>query len=324
MASDPTPEGALTPREFRTHVEPVAAALRKVVRAARTERPDSFLPDASSPAMREMADQLMFHGSDEGVIDVSQALTSQRLKAGEDHVLAVCDLWLVDNETYVWSVPVLGRAALEAFALVFHLCDPNVARTVRAGRTMNELIYRAQAVDQLPRDMKRPSNRVDFRIDQADSMGLQRQMTTKGKLTPWFEEVRPSYRAAVKALFGDEDLGDALYNFWSAVAHGSSWGLSETLGEVEHDASAAAFRAPIVLSIETVMTTAAVLALGHRRVVERLAQWSGWSTETHGTRYDELASMYADHLSQRQVGPEAAPQASTAFSGATLWTPPTP
>jgi hypothetical protein len=269
--------------------------------------------------MREWAAQLMFPASDEGVIDVARTLTSLRLLAGEDHVLGVCALMKDPAAEYVWSVPVLGRAALEAFGQVRHLTEMRISMRLRAGRVMNELIDSAQNIRRLPEEARSDSPPQDLRDGQAEAMGLTRVLNRKGKPTEWFEERRPTNTELVARLFDDGDIGAAIYNFWSGVAHASSWGLAQTLGEAEDHPSGFGHQAPIVSSTRTLTTTSLLLVLAHLEAMEHYMGWNGWpapryqaALECHRQLLDGFVkSEMPDDDSDRR------PQASLF-----LWTPP--
>lgn len=321
MVSD-APEGYMSGEDFARHVHPLTEVLRALVVAARGDRPDDGAPAAASAAMRELGSQRKFPSGKEGVVDVALTLTSQRVYAGEDHMLAVCSLLDVESESFVWSLPVLGRAALEAFGGAAHLSEPGIAERLRAGRVVNELIASAEALDNLHAEVASPTKRVAERRAQATAMGLTPAEGAGGR-QKWFEEARPGYRRLVRALFEPERLGDAVYNAWSAVAHSSSWGLSQNLGELESLPLGAGVRAPVVLSFRDVLIVGLAMILGHRRAIEHQRAWKGWPFANYERCFQASRStiqgLTGDTSLNNEVG-EAQPLGMVDI----LWVPTTP
>ena len=263
--------GPVSNEEFAERAKPLSDALASVVIEARGDRADLNIQGANSPAMADYAAQPMFPDSEEGAIDVVRTLSGLGLLAAEDHILAARTLIDQTTETFVWSVPVLGRAALESLGQVGHLTELRISTTLRAGRAMNELIYSAQNIRRLPQPLQTQGSDPAHRDVQALSMGLTRVVTRKGKPTEWFEERRPSNTELVAGLFPDGHLGATIYNYWSAVAHASSWGLTQTLGEPSDHPSGFGFVAPIVSSLHTLLNTALLLVLAHLEAMEHLS-----------------------------------------------------
>lgn len=285
--TEETPEKMVSTAEFAKLVVPLTDAIAELVGSARADRPEDAAPTADSMAMAELANQLKFPDDKEGVVDVALTLAAQLAYVGEDHILAARTLLLARSEAFVYSVPVLGRASIEAFANAFHLSDPHISNRLRAGRTMNELISSGKALDKLPDEIERPEARAAHRRAQAESMGLTRMKDKQGKNTGWFEEHHPSYTQLVADLFRTEDLGSTLYNLWSAVTHGSSWGLSQSFGEPVDHPSGFGLRAPVVQSLQTVKTTCMSLIDAHHETVGQLEAWTGWGFPTYKASFAE-------------------------------------
>lgn len=109
----------------------------------------------------------------------------------------------------------------------------------------------------------------NLRLKQAEAIGLNPVLSKKGRRTGWLEENRPNVTTLVACLMGDNELGTTLYNYLSAVAHSSSWGLTQTMGPVEAHPSGRGHLAPIVVNLDFVRTIAGTVALAHTKAVRQ-------------------------------------------------------
>lgn len=272
-------------------VRPTVDALIEVIDSARTDRENRNLPNADSPAMAEWSIQTRFADSDEGPVDVARTMSSLTLFAGEDHLRAMCTLLREPNESFAWSVPVMVRAALEAFAQSRHLSEGGIGLLLRSARTMNELIDSARNIHRLPPAALQPNSDPHLRRKQALALGLTPFVTKKQKSTPWFEEERPNVTTLVSRLMGDNELGATIYNYLSAVAHSSPWGLTETMGDVESHPSGIGHQAPIIVNLDFVRTIAGTAVLAHGEAFDQFMRWNGWSTESYADARPHLGTV---------------------------------
>ncbi len=187
-------------------------------------------PAAASPAMSEIARQPQF-GGDWGDEPVEHAHTIGVWK----RVLAVdCALAMVrdlhDDPAPVFAHKVLGRAVLENAASSAWILEPGIGIRRRIARGRNERLYSARQVlrlQWLPTEQLERSQRT---IDTITRVGrdLGFSITNKG----WLEEDRPGFTALLRWMLGD-NLGSTIANYYSAVAHGTQYGIASAVMSVE-------------------------------------------------------------------------------------------
>jgi hypothetical protein len=282
-------ERTATPEEFAELLRPTVDALLAVTEAARRDRADRSAPAANSRAMAEIAEQNLFPGSDEAPVDVARTLASLSLHAGQDHIRAMCTLLVSGAEAFAWSVPVLVRASLEAFAQCRHLSQCDISSRLRAGRTLNELIESSRNVYNLPEETHPAAGDPARRSKQAEALGLQRVTDKRGNSTRWFEELRPKKAELVASLMGENDLGFTLYSYLSAIAHSASWGLTETMGPIEPHPTGVGHRAPIVVTLDFVRTLAGIVTFAHHEAFSHFMTFNGWPTIAYDAAQPQVA-----------------------------------
>ena len=312
---------------------PIAGAVNELLDAAQADRNDRQEPTAGSEAMEDVSQQDRFafpdttteDGSNEGVIDVGRAMASLNLSVGEDHTRAFASMILDTERTFVWSLPVLGRAAVEAFGSARHLAERGIGTRRRAGRVVNEMIYSAANVDRLPSEARGQEKRMKNRVDQALAMGLKKMPSTRNK-PPSFEEQRPGLAEIVSRLYAPDRLGKVVYNYWSAVSHATQWGLYQSFGEPVDEGPLGALKAPVVLTVDAVWTIALLLVLAHLETLEHYMQWNGWDAPTyadamkrHRPAFDEWVGRHADRTA---MDPMLLPASALSLARTFLWLPP--
>lgn len=183
-------------------------------------------------------------------------------------------------------MPVVARAALEAFAEANLLVDPCIGLHLRAARVMNLMIdneYRSNKVRFLIGDQQVS----EVRVDEARHMRLQEIPRQK---PPSFEEKRSSYTDKVKALLGD-DCGGAAYSYWSSVAHAEQWGLLQSVGHAS--TGPAGTFAPVNLTTKDVYATAVTLTAAHDKAFRNYADWAGWDTTKYVEAFNDVRTQLA-------------------------------
>jgi hypothetical protein len=272
---------------FDSSVQAVAEMLRKVVESARSDRDGRTLPEANSTAMRAFHSQPMFPNSDEGPIDVCRSLASMCLRAGEDHVLAYCQL-LKDSETQlIWPLTVLARAGLEAFANARHLTQDGISDQLRCGRAFNELIHSIEDT-KYARGEAETTKKLEVRKAEARKMGLNQHIKPGGKSTNFFEENRPNLSDLVQRLVDETNskertpgLGQSVYKFWSQVAHSTGHGLASALGQPTENPITGTLSAPSQISVDDVMVRASILYSAHLEALKHSMTFNGWPRTAH-------------------------------------------
>lgn len=278
---------------FERHVGPVRDALSAWVSAESAKAEGwGWLPSSHSLGMRQIADQHAFAaGSPWGKDPVEQALgLSHLLVVGaEDGVRSICRL-LTGEPTPTYAHLTLARGVLEHAGRAWWLLDPKASTAKRICRGMNERISSLAEQQKLPiRDADRARSRDWLRglHVEADGLGLQ---VLKGKRSPgWLLEERPSATALVRAILKDDKdgpLGRVQYGYLSAVIHGTSFGLAQS---IDADASGGSTTPGVSygavytssLGVCTVLTSL-VLALGE--LYERRDALLGWTETTEARR----------------------------------------
>jgi hypothetical protein len=285
---------------FDSSVETVARMLQRTIESTRSDREERLLPSETSPAMRAWSAQPRFLTDKEGPVDVSRSLATACLRAGEDHVLAFCRL-LTDPETqFIWSLTVLARASLEAFAIARHLTESGLSDRRRNGRAINELIHSIKDTE-FARGKDETARAIDRRKSEAEAMGLSPHFNSKGKPTNFFEEARPSLLDLVERLVdGTESirkkktkgLGDSVYRHWSQIAHSTGHGLLSTLGEPIENPITGTLSAPLVISFEDVMVRSSILYLAHKEALMHYMSFNGWPQTEHSRIQPEAEKVF--------------------------------
>jgi hypothetical protein len=259
-------------------VRPIAQVVSDLAMESRRIREDAnFTPAASSEAMRELSAQAEFAGEWEwepvDSVDTSILLLTI---AAEDHMESFSNL-VLGPRTPVYSFTVLGRAALECQALAAWLSEPGIGTRRRVARGLNERLYGAAQQQRLPEQV-RPSDTVRPRLMEADQV-LTKLKPMKGR-PPEFEERRLTQTELVRRLLGDNELGHSAYSYFSAVAHGVSWGLTHSVRTPEQEVRATPggpMIGALVIESRSVAMVAALMILGHAEAFGRVLERTGWN-----------------------------------------------
>lgn len=263
---------------FREQLEPFRDALDQMIDASdELGRLWGWHPAADSPAMRERSEEGQYVGAwgKEPVLDAHTQATLLVVLA-QDNARSLCRL-LLSGPVPIWSHVVLGRATLEAAGRVAWMTEVGIGTRRRVARGMTERIYSYTQAGALPRLQSTAfTARRQAILDEADRQGFTRR-SRKGS-PPALEEERPSNRAVVRLVLDDGDLGAAVYGFFSAVAHGTHYGLLASVSPHEPD-PVVGLRGAIGTSSLGVATTCTSVALGFGRGFEAYRQLYGWSSD---------------------------------------------
>jgi hypothetical protein len=218
---------------FEAHVAPVRGALAALLDASdelRDER--GWLPDADSQAMAELAAATEFKGSSTWGDPVSAAHDSGQLLLFATSDCARALVWVLSRDASpVYAHDVLARSSLELASRAWWLFEPSIALRLRVARGMNDRIFGLSQQSHLPlpqEERARASERLNELFAEAARLGFQ---TIRDPRTDvhYLEEMRPGQTELIKKLLsadGDASLGALVYGMFSAVAHGTTFGLT--------------------------------------------------------------------------------------------------
>ncbi|MDQ6946525.1 MAG: hypothetical protein M3256_09690 [Actinomycetota bacterium] len=219
-----------TDDQFRAQIEPIRVSLLDLVEQTRGLRETAaFLPAADSPAMDELAQEPAFAGAwaKEPVRD-AHSTSWLFLNGAEDLITAMCRLF-ADPTPTVYAHVVLARSALECCARAAWLAEPGIGVKRRVARGLNERLYSLAEQAKLPGAPQDPERRRRI-LDEAKRQSFAR-LSSGSQSVVALEERRKGGTAIVKWLFENAqvDLGEVVYRFWSSVAHGTIYGLVQSL-----------------------------------------------------------------------------------------------
>lgn len=222
-------------KRFEAHISPVRDALLDVLKTSEqlNERWGS-LPDANSRAMVEIATEGDFVGkSPWGDEPVRQAHNqgSLLLLAADDCARGTYRL-LTGDDTPIYSHVVLARASIEQAGRAWWVLDPEIGVRARIARGANERIHGLTQQTLLPLEpaRRRAVERRAALFEEAGRLGFRK--VGDRKRNPYLDERRPSATSLTRQLLGDDEdqeLGRVMYGFLSAVAHGTTHGLSQSI-----------------------------------------------------------------------------------------------
>jgi hypothetical protein len=266
---------------FLQAIMPRLDALGLLVKEARETRQHyGWLPDVDSEGMRELAEESRFVGAwGQEPVRACHTMATVLLVGAEDHARSITELLLLERAPLYGHV-VLARSALEMSARVLWLCEVGIGVRLRVARGYTD------ALDNLNEQRRLPGNPVPSAVTRRDRIiaEARRQhfnVIRKDRKPPAIEHERPSKTSLMRALLGaggDADLGALLYSFYSAVAHGTAYGLLQQFDRVEPPSklSALATARPSVNS-DDVRSVVTAMVLGYGRAVKELHDLMGWN-----------------------------------------------
>jgi len=218
----------------------------------------AILPDADSPAMREISQQSEFEGDwgNEPVEHTHVLGVWKRTLATDCAHAMIRDLH--EDPAPVFAYKVLSRAVIENAASAAWLLEPGIGIRLRIARGRNERLHSARQMlrlEWLPEEEKERSQQI---VDTITRVGAQLGFSMTRRR--WLEEDRPGFTALVRWVLGD-DLGTTVASYLSAVAHGTQYGLASAVLSVESSVGLGKRRAAIGLSSNDVNLALATAGL---------------------------------------------------------------
>ncbi|MDQ6949055.1 MAG: hypothetical protein M3256_23040 [Actinomycetota bacterium] len=267
--------------EFQAQIEPFRVALLDLVGQTRSLRQSvSFLPAADSPAMVELAEEHLFIGawSKEPVRD-AHSTSWLFLSAADDLITALCRLFEPGTPT-VFAHVVLARAALESCARAAWLAEPGIGVKRRVARGLTERLYSLAEAGKLP-GAPDTLERRRMILDEAERQGFAKK-SGRGQPVSLIEP-RKGSKAIVKWLFDkpDDDLGELVYRFWSAVTHSTIYGLVQSVDRNVPQQSGLDSLVTVGMTVRTdqVQTVMAAVGLAYAEVGRLHRQLFGWCSD---------------------------------------------
>lgn len=286
---------AETNARFEAHVGPVRDALARLLTVSEELRDSrGSMPDADSRAMAELAEEEHYRSSKpwgDKPVESAHAQAHWLLYAASDCASGVVRL-LSTNQTPVYAHMVLARGALEQAGRAWTLVDPAISVRLRIARAMNERIFGLAEAGQLPipeAEKRRMRERRAALLDLADQLDFHK--VRPNRRTPaTLEEERMGQTALVRALFdhGDDPrLGRLLYGYYSAVAHGTSFGLSQSIKAVAPDMPEVPglTRGVIFTSSAGVVSVLTSMILGVGAAFRVRNEYLGWKSDEWNAAY---------------------------------------
>jgi hypothetical protein len=277
-----------TTEQFYGPIRPVRDAMRALAqsgKAMRTSR--GQLPDASSQGMEEIAAENRY-ATVWGLEPIFTAFTSAGLLlyAAEDHIDSLARLFDAPPPP-VYGHQVLARAVLEAAARARWLLERRGGARCRVERVVANRVSALEAQVHLEDALKAPgatpSEEMAAQLERAEREGFAHR-TRKGELA--LNATVPGYGALVRQLFkstpfGNGDMARVVYSYYSAVVHGESHGILESLDRenVVVDALAGSASAPIGATNIAVVVAMAVATAGYMSAVDEQVALMGWSDD---------------------------------------------
>jgi hypothetical protein len=275
-------------KAFEAHIGPLRRALIALIDEGDALRKRwGSIPNPESRAMAEIASESQYEGAGPwGNEPVRQAhnLGQLLLVGANDTVRAACKL-LEDDETPVFAHIVLARSALEHAGRAWWLLSPGASLRQRIARGYNERLYSLAEQSRLPVDLetkKRAHARISGILDEAERVGFRKVPAKRGRPSS-LQETRPSSTELTRRLLkrgSDDELGKVVYSYFSAVAHGTTFGLAQSVGRDPANAppSLGITWGAIFTSSQAVCSVLAGLVLGMERALGARNELFAWDS----------------------------------------------
>ncbi|MEX0756129.1 MAG: hypothetical protein WD556_13620 [Actinomycetota bacterium] len=284
-------------RPLEGHVGPLREALADVLEKCDgvTDRLGQT-PAATSMAMRELAEESPFAGGKEwGSTPVESAFNAAELLifGAIDLAKSTLDLLGPEVRTPVFAHTVIARACLEHAGRAWWLLEPAIGVKRRVARGINDRIYSLNQQSRLPidnPDVTKASDRREALFDQGNALGFHK---VHNKVTgPMLEENRPGNTKLISKLLStrheedlggiDPSLGGVVYGLFSAVAHGTAFGLAQSITvdapNLPKDVPGRTWAA-VYTGSEAVVIVLSALLMGLAEAVKRRNTLFGWEAK---------------------------------------------
>jgi hypothetical protein len=201
--------------------------------------------------------------------------------AAYDHLGALGKL--LEPPVTVWGDVIVARAALEAGARLWWLLEPGLSGRQRVARATTEQLYSAQefitAERELPVEAGEAQTRLDLVVRYAEELGLKSDLSKDGRLIGFEGERHAGFTKIVSGVLRTEHHapGGAVARYYSAIAHGTMYGLLERLTTTGDGLGNLSIEPRLTLETLSLTVSAATLAVaqGYDQWVEYLG-WDRW------------------------------------------------
>ncbi len=286
---------------FEAHIAPLRDSLARLIDLADQTREEwGHLPAADSAAMGELAREAKYAGRAPWGDDPIQAAHDSAgllIFAANDCARSMTSL-LRGDPTPVFSHTVLARSVLEHAGRAWWLLDPDVGDRVRVARGMNERIFGLSQQGRMPLDPKdasraRERRKALFKI--GAELGFLK-VRPKGNSPPMLDEERPGQTEIIRRLMAtgkDRSLGEFVYGLYSAVAHGTTFGLSNSVtldAEELPKTPGVTWGAVYTGSGEVVIVLCAVV-IGWGQAIDRKNKLFGWQSVAWSQAWKEAMDI---------------------------------
>lgn len=273
---------------FEAHIAPLRDSLGELLDASDHMRDEwGFLPAADSLAMAELAAEAEFSGRPpwgDDPVAAAHNTAGLLLFGGSDCARAAVRL-LTTGPTPVYADTVLARGCLELMSRAWWLLEP-VGVRLRVARGMNERLFGLAQQRRLPLEddtKTRAEERTAGLMAEAARLGFA-MVRAERKAPRYLEEVRPGQTELIRRLLSvgdDASLGEALYGLFSAVAHGTTFGLSSSVTADAPDLpkTPGVTWGAVYTSSLGVVTVLTAIVLGTAEAYRRRNTLFGWTSE---------------------------------------------
>jgi hypothetical protein len=240
-------------------------------------------PASDSLAASEIASDDTFSGEwGEDPVFQTWSLVGALLAASEDYLRGLELLLAPDAETAFSPFPV-ARASLDTAARAYWLSDPSIDERARISRGMNERLYGLEEQAKLPIEeaKKRSEKQTEKILKGATAAGISIGVNSRGA-TRLAGEDRPLMTRAVTDLLTDQndDFGETLARYFSAVSHGTSFGLWHRFEVDREQKMGSRTRAQLVIRPDDAVMLASGALLGYLKARQRQLDATGRSDST--------------------------------------------
>jgi hypothetical protein len=268
---------------FYAATEPARSAFEAILNAALVGRGVS--PEVDSLAMSEIASQPQFSGG-WGPTPVEYAYSMGALKRANAVDCSRAVLRITANDPApIFAHAVLARSVLENAASAYWLLERDIGVEERIRRVLNERLYseRQKIESGILKDdeLERARATIESILSEAQSRGWASSGRDRNRYLG--AEGRPGFRALVKRVLQSAELGAAFYSFYSAITHGTQYGLAQSFDRdaVDRVRMIAPLKVGPVDVIQAV--GACIIAMSTSLEAERALKgwdWPDWNTAT--------------------------------------------
>jgi hypothetical protein len=282
---------------FFRELVPYANALRSLCTAAEAARLSDFLPAANSLAMQELLEEedLSTENRKEPIRSV-HAMGNILVTVAEDHMTSLLKL-MHDDPVPAFGTQIITRALLEACGAAKWLLDIEISPRTRVARGWTETLYSWDQVRNLSTGHVALFDAKELRIrNAADSLGMTFHPKKK-RDAAYVDSPKPGNTKTVVLALGPE-IGKSAYNYLSAVAHGTSYGLMQQIQATGERAVDGDPLAAVGVSTRNVAYMWSLAALGYATAIDVQMQLFGWMTDEWITTRGNCLELFHGALKQ--------------------------